>query len=278
MTVPNFSLSQDATITADALAAMLEKEQCTYRCNDYLSPLRDDPDAVTPEDRHQLADWCFAIIDACNFQRETAVIAMNLLDRFMSISSEPSIAALQDRRELQLLTVTSLYISIKINERVAFPSDFFVTISRGGYSVQEIEETEKIILYYLGWRINGPTVLQIAMHILSLANAHKLLDQETKDSLLNEVQYQTENAVRSYDISISRPSTVALTILFKSFQQLASHDRIELFTQLLPLLQEFDFEKSCKKSIAVGFMRSKMPRCESIRSLDKFERAARDER
>ena len=214
----NCSLRQDAIITADSLVAMIEKEQRAYRCNDYFAPLRGVPEAVTHVDRQQLVDWCFAIIDACKFQRETVAIAVNLFDRFLSIPSQKSITALQDKRELQLLAVTSLYIGIKINERVAFPSTFFETISNGGYSFQEIEETERIMLRGLRWRINGPTLFQIAMHILSLLNLQEFLDQDVMNCLLNDVQYQTENAIRDYDLSISRPSTVVLTMLFRSFQ------------------------------------------------------------
>jgi hypothetical protein len=61
----------------------------------------------------------------------------------------------------------------------------------------------------------------------------------------------TATAVRDYDLFIQRPSTAALTILFRSFQKLAYEERVELFIGLLPLLQEFDFDTSCKKSIAV---------------------------
>jgi hypothetical protein len=230
------SLLQNPSTTADALSVMLQKEQHVYRYKDYLAPFRGmSQDSVTPEDRTALVDWCFAIVDACNLQRETVSIAVNLLDRFMSIPSPESLIALQDRRQIQLLAITSLYIAIKINERVAFPSNMFVTLSNDGYSLQEIEETEKIILCRLGWRINGPTVLQISMHILSLMNVEGLLDEGTYYSLLNEVQYQSEVAIRDYDISISRLSTVALTILFKSFNELEAHTRLVFFHRVAPI-------------------------------------------
>ena len=250
---------------------MIKKEKSAYRCNDYLAAIQDSADAVTTQDRQQLADWCFAIVDACNFQRETVSIAMRLFDRFLSIPSRASMLALHDKSELQLLLVGALYIAIKINERVAFPSEFFSSISRGGYSVQEIEETEKVILVGLSWRVNGPTTLQMAMHIMSLMNVEKLLKKEAKDRLIDEVQYQTENAARFYDLSILRPSTAALNILFRSFGQLQQEEHLEVFTELLPILREFDFERSWKKAVAAGFMRSSIARCESIVSLDKFE-------
>jgi hypothetical protein len=253
-------------MTADALSVMIQKEQSAYGCNDYLPVGNNDPEVATADARRLLVDWCFAIIDACNFQRETVSIAMNMFDRFLSIQSIESIVALQNQSELQLLAVSSLYIAIKINERVAFSSEFLANISRGGYTVQEIEVVEKIILKGLSWRINGPTVLQMAMHILSLMNVSRFLDQDSKDTLLNKVKQQSESVARDYDLSIQRPSTLALTILFRSFQKLAYEERVELFIGLVPLLQEFDFDKSCKKSIAVRLMRGSMSRCERMMS------------
>jgi hypothetical protein len=241
-------------MTADALSVMIQKEQSAYGCNDYLPVGNNDPEVATADARRLLVDWCFAIIDACNFQRETVSIAMNMFDRFLSIQSIESIVALQNQSELQLLAVSSLYIAIKINERVAFST------------VQEIEVVEKIILKGLSWRINGPTVLQMAMHILSLMNVSRFLDQDSKDTLLNKVKQQSESVARDYDLSIQRPSTLALTILFRSFQKLAYEERVELFIGLVPLLQEFDFDKSCKKSIAVRLMRGSMSRCERMMS------------
>jgi hypothetical protein len=246
----NCSLGQDSTMTADALSVMIQKEQSAYSCNDYLRAY-DSSDIITAEDRQLLVDWCFAIIDVCNFQRETVSIAMNMFDHFLSIQSIESIVALQNQSELQLVAVSSLYIATKTNERVAFSSEFLANISRGRYTVQEIEVVEKIILKGLSWRINGPTVLQMAMYILSLMNVSRFLDQDSKDALINEVKHLTAIAVRDYDLFIQRPSTVALTILFRSFQKLAYEERVELFIGLLPLLQEFDFDMSCKKSIAV---------------------------
>lgn len=139
----NSSLLQDPATTANALCAMPQKEQHVYHCNDYLAPFCEMPQpqdvVITAEDRTVLVDWCFAIVDGCNLQPETVTITMNILDRFMSNPSPMSLAALKDQRDIQLLAVTSLYIAIKINERVAFPSKMFVELSRDGYSLQEIQ-------------------------------------------------------------------------------------------------------------------------------------------
>jgi hypothetical protein len=256
--------------TAGILAVMIQKESSAYQCQDYLVSSVTAIE-VTADDRKQLVDWCFSIVDICSFQRETVATAMNLLDRYLSIPSAFAVECLQDRREFQLLALSCLYIAIKTNERIAFSSQMLSDVSHGGYSVQEIEYTEKMILCSLQWRVNGPTSLQMALHILSLMGLHEILPQQALSELINEVQYQTEIATRDYYISIQRPSTVALTILKKTLQQLEYQRRIELFASLLPILQFFDFDVTCKS--VEGFMQEtrapapiNIPSCVSLGS------------
>jgi hypothetical protein len=236
-------------MTASIFAVMIAKESSVYHCKDYLSSSSFE---VTADDRKKLVDWCFCAVDVCSFQPETVVIAINLLDRYLSIPSEFGSECLQDRREFQLLALSCLYIAIKTNERIAFSSQMVSELSHGGYTVEEIEHTEKIILCGLSWRVNGPTSLQMALHILSLMGIDKLVSKQSLICVINEVAYQTERATQDYYNSIQRPSTVALMILIKAFQQLDDNTRIELFASSLPLLQAFDFDRKCKRSVAAG--------------------------
>jgi hypothetical protein len=244
-------LSRADAITADILSTMIEKEKSAYCCHDYIRR----SSVVTDGDRRQLVDWCHNMVDICSFSREAVAIAMNLVDRFLSVPSAFASEALQDQREFQLLVVCSLYIAIKVNERVAFGSDMFSHISGGGYSVEEIECMEKIILYQMSWRINGPTSLQIALHILSLMSVEETLSPDLLSHLLNEVQYHAENAVRDYKLSIERSSTVALAVLFSAFRELPCNLPVQLFTSLLPILKSFDFDPESKMLIAESFIK-----------------------
>jgi hypothetical protein len=135
---------------------------------------------------------------------------------------------LQDCREFQLLALSCLYIAIKINEHAAFSSEHFSTLSRGVCITKEIEDI-KIILNRLSWLINGLTSLQIVMYLLLIMGIQCHLSKRVLNHLLNEVKYQSEKAIRDYILSIKRPSTVALKILFKSLKQLRSAGQLVLF-------------------------------------------------
>jgi len=81
------SLSHDPTSVHEALSVMLHKEQTVYKSYDYLSSINhlqhlpsssscDDKEnaVITSSDRQLIVDWCYSIVDACQFDRETVAI------------------------------------------------------------------------------------------------------------------------------------------------------------------------------------------------------------
>ena len=167
---------------------------------------------------------------------------MELVDRFLSATSSTTRRVLGDRRQYQLLAMTALYIAIKINERVAFGSDFFAAMSRGAYSVQEIEEMEVNVLKGLQWRMCAPTSLQVGHYVLSLVLPQvDGVEDETWGFILDEVRFQTEHAVRDYYFAMQRPSTVALAAIFNALGRVESEDRENILSALLFVMKDFDF-------------------------------------
>ena len=75
----NDSLSHDSVSVSEALSVMIEKEQTVYKSCDYLSSSVDDDCnskqvLITPSDRQLICDWCYSIVDACQFDRETVAL------------------------------------------------------------------------------------------------------------------------------------------------------------------------------------------------------------
>ena len=207
------TLSRDKTAVADSLWVMLQKEQTTYSdCRDYLLSSSHSCSAahhapiITESDRMQIVDWCYSVVDILEFDRENVMIAMGLVDRFLSKPNSGTSHFLQDQVQFQLLAMAALYIAIKTNERAAFSSANFSAMSGGLYSVEDVESTELKILSGLSWHICAPTSIQVANHILSLLLPHVNLKESTWGILLDEVQYQAEYAVRDYCFSTQRPN------------------------------------------------------------------------
>ena len=148
------SLSKDTIDMVESLAVMLQKEQTVYeKTYDYLQ-MKPRPDLhgtmITEPDCTKIVNWCYSVVDHFELDRENVSVAMEIVDRFMSNKCNNTAAIVQDITydsfQFHLLAMAALYISIKINERDAFSIHLFVDMSKGTYSVDEIESMEFNIL------------------------------------------------------------------------------------------------------------------------------------
>ncbi len=216
----------------ETLCAMMEQD-FTFSYRDYLSDDSGDvPDdrtnkigiKVTSDDRAKIVDWCYAVIDVFDLNREHVARAMSIVDRFMSSPHwEPSSDILPcfshqdilyDRSMYQLLVVSALYIAIKIDEReLFFSAEGLAAMSRGIYSAANIEAMESTILERLSWRVCAPTVVQVGSVIIELMMAQvdvsigTVVDDSRWESILDELQFQSESAVRDYQLATQCPSS-----------------------------------------------------------------------
>mmetsp|Transcript_10511 Transcript_10511/g.20984 ORF Transcript_10511/g.20984 Transcript_10511/m.20984 type:complete len:299 (-) Transcript_10511:304-1200(-) len=244
-------LSRDTEAVADSLAAMIMREHTNASCSYYEGYLNSsDPNLITADDRTALVDWCYSVVDHCQFSRETVASAMEMVDRFLSMPSSSAddavrvaYEALRDQSKFQLLTIAALYISIKINEQMVISSDLFSEICSRAYTVEEIEDMERTLLRGLSWRCHVPTAHQVGLSILSLIiPSVDEIPEATWGIKMDEMKYLTELAVRDYYLSTQRTSTVALAALFKASSVLDFRDRKVFMKALSSILVDFDLE------------------------------------
>jgi len=240
------NISQTTVSVVERLSAMLQKELTTSsRKRDYLDP--SDPTIVTPDDRMLLVDWCYRVVDHCQFSRESVASAMEMADRFLSMPNNNMSAAaheaLHDRNKFQLLIVTALYVSIKVNERVPVSSGLFAEMCKHAYTEEDIENMELTLLSGLEWRCYAPTASQVGLSILSLIMPYVNTSEATWSFLMDEMKYQTEHSIRDYYFSTQRPSTVALATLFNAMGQICSPERNEVLDFFLRIIKFFDFDQ-----------------------------------
>ena len=173
MSKPSGTLSRDYAATAETLSAILKKEIAFARhaCKGYLNP--SDPSMITATDRKELADWCYGIVDHYQLPRETVAIAMEMVDRFLSVSAGPfalwdvnsDVAkvgrnALHSQSMFQLLTVAALYSTLKAKD-VLISIDELVAACYGVYTKEDIENMELIFQKGLSWRFNDAPMTRI---------------------------------------------------------------------------------------------------------------------
>ena len=80
------SLTQDPDATAQSLGIMIQKEQQMFQRRGYLNHSSSvHTVVVTDSDRKEIVDWCYNIIDGCEFNRETVDIVSYTLNSCCSI-------------------------------------------------------------------------------------------------------------------------------------------------------------------------------------------------
>ena len=232
--------------SVETLYTMMAQDADYSCCRDYLCndsscsidvPKEISGRRITADDRTKIVDWCYSLIDLCRLSRESVGMAMDIVDRFMSNPSRPLTNVgkrvspsfshqeiLHNRNIYQLVAVSALYIAIKINERVIFSSDELSAVCRGMYTRESIEAMERTILHCLSWRVSAPTPLQVGSVVFELMIAEvqeansSVMDAEWLESIQEEFTYQTEIAVRDYQLAIQRPSTLAFMALLNAIE------------------------------------------------------------
>lgn len=301
---------EDAALSADTLSAMMEQERTAYHCAGYLNPGGDhgnNAGIITPADRMRLVDWCYQLVDQCQFQRESVAVAMDIADRFMSRVASAAARSpgydgptiLHDHALYQLLAVTALYVSVKINEKVVTAIEDMAALSQGMYSVEDIEDMELTLLRGLSWRLNPPTSFQVADHVLLLlryrvqgggAPSHSAPCDHRQGAawaqIRDDVAFQTEIAVREYSFVGRRPSTVAVAAIINAVEQSDDCDFHLLMTNLMGILRSFDFDSPAdlleardllRQAVEENDDRSSSPSHEANGELDVFDQEARSD-
>ena len=241
----------------DCITVMISKEPF-YVCQDYIELARVEHlysritfvqgkaiDGVLDEEcRSKMCDWIFHVIDSTTLQRETAIVAINTLDRFLCSSSKRATNARSDLKEYQLAgesspeqalflvsfsniqpyllhiccscplsAMTCLYIAVKIIEPIEMDASIVSQISNGVHSAEEIITLECDILAALQWKMNGPTSFQFINYLL------ELLPECTKSTtpILSAFSHlQAEHAVKEYAFVALRQSNIAIASILNS--------------------------------------------------------------
>ena len=223
--------------TTSTLEAMRLQEITSYRCHDYLhakvqkpaSPttvirelflMQREEMARTKQDilvcmsnRAKMAQWCMALMDACELNRETVSVAMSVLDRFLATPSGSE--CIDDSASFQLSCMTALYSAIKIHEEKAISPEALSSIARGFYTKADMEAMEWRMLQALQWRVNAPTPLAFVREYLSLLPS-SIVGQDVQDQLLSLAKIQTELAVVDYNLVTIKPSSIGFAALMNA--------------------------------------------------------------
>ncbi|EJK76808.1 hypothetical protein THAOC_01412 [Thalassiosira oceanica] len=235
--------SNCTSTSAAALAVMLEKEQHSYqRC----PPNPNIPLAEYTQDRPLLVNWCRRLVGQGNFRSpgELVQTTMALADKYMS--DQHLQTYMQDH--YQLIVVTCLNIAMKTDARAAAPSYKELSeICHGAYTPEEIASEEMCILQVLAWYVHPPTASQAANHILPIVKDSTGAAWHDWELFVDRVHRLIDVSVLDLDLSMLRPSTVAVAAVLVSAMALDSQDtRQPVLRGTLSLMNMLDFDSPCE--------------------------------
>lgn len=181
-----------------------------------------------------------SVVDHFNLHREVVSIAMSHLDRYLSSYPTPV-----DKNMYQLLAMTCLYLSIKLNEykHLLIPGskssmDTILQLSRGFFTLEEMEKMEYNILQRLQWHVHPPTPQCFIKYILFFLSME---DAETHDLAL----FMAELSVMDYFFVSYKPSEVAIASLFNAMERLSRGSSHYMVAALESSLIDYDSESVC---------------------------------
>lgn len=115
--------------------------------------LFDRQSQVSTKMREILIDWLMEVCEEFMIKRDTLYIAVDFLDRYISMSDAPIL-----KNELQLIGVTALFLACKVEEVYIPRVNDFALATDGGYTKEEILEVEFSMMKTLRYKLHPVTM------------------------------------------------------------------------------------------------------------------------
>lgn len=139
---------------ADTLNAMKRQEEIAYDYMNFFNAHPKEKCDVNSELmlwREKICYWTYSVVDHFDLSRRTVAISLNIFDRFLANQGNTC-----DGSHALLVSLTSLYIAIKVHERKKIKLCTLVELSRSQFTPSDIENMELEILMSLKWLVHPP--------------------------------------------------------------------------------------------------------------------------
>ena len=207
-----------------------EKKNEFFQSFDYMSYQYD----LTPKIRACLINFIYMISEHFNLNDKTIYLSIQILDRFLCSKKI-------DISYIQLLGVSSLFISTKFNEIIIPPIDYWLKILKGKYNKNEFLVMEYFILDSIDYNI-------LPLYPVSF---FEIINEKIKFNkyefylglLLIEIS-QFEYNIIKYKSSIIVQSVVYLLLSVKK----KKNPNLDINDIMLNIFQGVDLKKNCQNT------------------------------
>jgi hypothetical protein len=204
----------------------LENEQNVRE--DYLNKTK----TILPKMRAVLVDWLIEVHKQFSLLQETLYLTIAILDRYLQ-----NVCDKVERKKLQLVGVTSMFIASKYEEMYAPEIGDFVYITDQAYTESEIRDMETKILGTLAFELGRP----LPLHFLRRNSKAGSVDALTHTL----AKYAMELTLVDYNMVHVKPSMLAASALALSLKVFDQDDKPirELWNPTLTHYTSYNFDQ-----------------------------------
>ncbi|KAF7398443.1 G2/mitotic-specific cyclin-B [Vespula maculifrons] len=168
---------------------------------------------VTAKMRSVLIDWLIEVHQQFHLMQETLYLTVAIIDRFLQ--SYQTI----DRKRLQLVGVTAMFIASKYEEMYSPDVSDFVYITDNAYTKSEILQMELLILRTLDFSFGRPLPLHFLRRYSKAGKALPIHHTMAK--------YFLEQSLVHYEMCHYSPSLIAAAAIYLAFVILGNNEESE---------------------------------------------------
>ncbi|XP_022098890.1 cyclin-G2-like isoform X2 [Acanthaster planci] len=177
---------------------------------EHLQNIPENEESITPAMHNTLVDRTRSWNRFYNLSPETFFLAVNVMDRFLSlVKARP--------HHLMCVTVASYYLSVKMLEHsqdLMSPEDL-IRITQCGCTPSDIARMENIILQKLGWDMEAPTPLSFLQLFHAYCVVSNILGMDTglQTDHLDIMTRKLEACMCHFPLTLFKPSILAMSLL-----------------------------------------------------------------
>lgn len=205
----HFKMNQDYAF--DVLQDLCDAEAEVLQ--NYSNIQVDPEQKVSARNRKKLVEWMVETSDELKLTYKTKHTAIMIVD----------LALLKlkiHKNFLQLLGVTSLFISIKCEESFIYGLEDACKLCADTYSKEEVSAMEMLLYKTLKWKLQYPTPGEISRRLVNLTNAVPLNDFP---AFQKKVDNFTDLCLSEYEVIGCPPTCIAATSIMCAFENSQYH-------------------------------------------------------
>lgn len=153
------------------------------------------------------------VVDHFDLPRELVSICMNIVDRYLFKYMVSPEAPTMNKQHFQLLTLTALYLTIKLDGQAFLSIHSMMHLGRGLIGREQIVHMEQDILFRLDWYVHPPTPFVFLRHYLLL-----LQGEERHHNIQELAMFYLELSVLDYEFVAYPPSQTAMAAILNAIQ------------------------------------------------------------